>query len=323
MIAQANLVVALAAGLTTLFVASMLLWALRKPILRALGRSRPEIRAWSILGLTGAPLILSLLAGVGVGFYPHASPFDVIAHHCHVSSQACRAHEAAQVPGIVASLTLLLTTLLIARILWSLINILIELRQMRRDLNSADPQARNISQRLNSSRLLAFAQGLFRPRIFISAGLAGRLTRREHRLVIAHEAAHIRRGDLLARFSFAIMASFYADTLRRDLAEALLLAQEQACDALTARRFDPTSIASLLVRIERLKLPGSPSMQAASLGDSVIEQRVHALLHPAFESGRVSILRMAMIATGAAAMMLTGLEILHHEIETFFMALGG
>ncbi len=323
MIAQANLIVALAAGLTTLTVASMLLWALRKPVLRALGRSRPDIRAWSILALTGAPLTLSLLAGVGVGLYPHASPFDVIAHHCHVSSQICIAHEAAPVPGIIASLTLLLSLLVVTRIGWSVANIVNDLRQIHRLLSGNSVQDGGISIRLDSHRLMAFAQGIFTPRIIISEGLARQLTRSEHRLVTAHEAAHIRRGDLLARFAFSIIASLYPDNLRRDLADALLLAQEQACDALTARKFDPTAIASLLVKIERLKLPESPSLQAASISDSVIGQRVHALLQPAFESGRASILRMTMMATGAAVLMLTGVEVLHHEIETFFMALGG
>jgi beta-lactamase regulating signal transducer with metallopeptidase domain len=322
-IAQANLIVALAAGLTTLTVASMLLWAMRKPVLRALGRSRPEIRAWSILALAGAPLVLGLLAAVGVGLYPHVSPFDVIAHHCHVSSQICSAHEAAPVSGVIASLTLLLSLLVVMRIGWSVANIVNDLRQMSQVLSRAGAQDGGIAIRLDSRRLLAFAQGIFSPRIIISEGLANKLTRSEYRLVTAHEAAHIRRGDLLARFAFSIMASLFPDNLKRDLADALLLAQEQACDALTARKFEPTVIASLLVKIERLKLPESPSLQAASIGDSVIKQRVHALLQPGFESGRTSIVRMTMITAGAAVLMLTGLEVLHHEIESFFMALGG
>ena len=247
----------------------------------------------------------------------------MIAHHCHVSTQACSAHETAPAPGIIASLTLLLAALLIARIAWNLANIVNELRQMGRFLVRKDARQSSIAIRLASPRFLAYAQGVFRPRIVVSEGLVGKLTRSEHRLVTAHEAAHIRRGDLLARFAFSIMASLYPDDLKRDLANALLLAQEQACDAVTARRFDPTAIASLLVKVERLKLPESLSLQAASIGDAVIEQRVHALLHPSFESGGISFLRMTMMASVAAFLMLTGLEVLHHEIETFFMALGG
>ena len=50
---------------------------------------------------------------------------------------------------------------------------------------------------VDDERTLGFAAGIRRPRIFLSRGMDRLLDKREQRIVLAHEVAHIRHHDLL------------------------------------------------------------------------------------------------------------------------------
>jgi bla regulator protein blaR1 len=78
--------------------------------------------------------------------------------------------------------------------------------------------------------------GLFRPRIVIPADFYERYSEAEQRLVIAHELAHIRRGDLYANaFSTLLQIVFWFNPLLHWAVSRMRFDQELACDARVLR----------------------------------------------------------------------------------------
>ncbi len=75
--------------------------------------------------------------------------------------------------------------------------------------------------------------GLFRPRIVIPADFYERYSEAEQRLVIAHELAHVRRGDLYANaVATALQIVFWFNPLIHWAARRMRFDQELACDVL-------------------------------------------------------------------------------------------
>lgn len=79
--------------------------------------------------------------------------------------------------------------------------------------------------------------GLFAPRIVLPPDFAMRYDAGEQALVLEHERAHCRRGDLLANMLAELMlALFWFNPLAYRARRAFLLDQEMACDATVLRR---------------------------------------------------------------------------------------
>ena len=94
--------------------------------------------------------------------------------------------------------------------------------------------------------------GLFRPTILLPPGLADTLTPDELRLALAHEMAHVRRGDLvLALLPALARALFFFHPLVWLACAEWSMAREEACDALALRATGapPASFGSLLLRL--------------------------------------------------------------------------
>ena len=78
--------------------------------------------------------------------------------------------------------------------------------------------------------------GLFRPVILLPLGLAGTLSPEELRLALAHEMAHVRRGDLaLALVPALARALFFFHPIVWLACAEWGMAREEACDALALR----------------------------------------------------------------------------------------
>ena len=323
MMPSANILVALAAGLGVLVSVTGLLVLFGGTLLRAMKRARPGLRVLGIAALCTAPVVLASLTALGVGLFPHASPFDLIAHHCHVSTGQCSAHEAARIPGIAVLATLLLSVLVLARLGWALLTQALELKSTRALLAGSTPSACGQYRVLETDTSWAFAFGLTSPSIYLSRGLGAALKRDECDIVLAHEQAHIFRHDLIVRFGCAVLTAFLPETTRRGFMDALVLAQEEACDAETTRRFSRVRIAETLLKVERLRTGVMPGAMAANFTGSPLESRVRALLEPDYETASLSLARLSLITGSTAFALLLSLELLHHEIETFFMVLGG
>ena len=171
-------------------------------------------------------------------------------------------------------------------------------------------RGRGLLRVLADPRLTAFAAGRH-PHIYLSQGLLEQLTRHECRMVLAHEAAHIRHRDIwLSRWLdhlLLLQLKSCAGQLRRLWREAI----EIRADAQVARRFGRLATAELLLRVTQ-------SMQAApvptALGGGDVVARVYALLNgvsckreaPLFEAVIAALLLVFMISLLAS----------HHAVET-------
>jgi bla regulator protein blaR1 len=75
--------------------------------------------------------------------------------------------------------------------------------------------------------------GMFRPRVILPADFEARYTREERALVLAHERAHVRRGDsLTSAIATGWLCLFWFNPLMYWAIGRLRLDQELACDAL-------------------------------------------------------------------------------------------
>lgn len=168
-------------------------------------------------------------------------------------------------------------------------------------------------RKVSGTPVPAFTVGLFRPKIFVSSDLAGRLSRRELAAVLAHEGAHRERRDPLRLFAFRFLAQllFWIPALRR-VADDLADEAEIEADTAAAARF-PLDLASALVT-----LAGGPRSQHEMDGIvpfqsfDLLERRVKRLagLEPPIAShvSRRSILGAAAVLAAAWG---SGVMVLH------------
>lgn len=105
-----------------------------------------------------------------------------------------------------------------------------------------------------ASRLTAvpLLTGIFRPTILLPAATQSGLSRNELDLVLGHELAHVRRGDLVWGWVPVIAGRlFFFHPLARLAAREYLAAREEACDAEVLQTVDvePAEYGRLLVKI--------------------------------------------------------------------------
>ncbi|MBN8740540.1 MAG: hypothetical protein BGP24_21740 [Lysobacterales bacterium 69-70] len=98
--------------------------------------------------------------------------------------------------------------------------------------------ARRRRGRLYAAAAGPCVSGLWRPVILLPADFRERFDRRERRLVLAHEIAHLRGGDLFATALAALLrALFWFNPLLHVALHRFRLDQELACDARVLARF--------------------------------------------------------------------------------------
>lgn len=164
---------------------------------------------------------------------------------------------------------------------------------------------------LEDARPVAFAAGGRRPRIYLSRGLLGALSRREQRMVVAHEAAHVRQRDLATGWLMEILLLLHPPALADRLRQLWRDAIELRADAHVARRFGRTETAELLVRLARAM---QPAPVATGFGGGHLGLRVHSLLGGPRTRRRGAGLE-ALIAGGLPALLVT--VAMHHQgLET-------
>ena len=127
----------------------------------------------------------------------------------------------------------------------------------------------------------AFAVGLLRPRVIVSAGLRRSLTGDQLEAALAHERAHARRGHALVRSAARVVGCFTLPSLRRRFVDLLVLAQELEADedaaAVVGSR---TLVAETLLRCVRLSRASFPDGVSPALTGSAFERRVESLCRP-------------------------------------------
>lgn len=153
---------------------------------------------------------------------------------------------------------------------------------------------------LDQAEPVAMTVGWFRPTVLVSEGLLGRVTRRGLEVVLAHERAHIERGDTRHALVDRLAASLYPRAVAGPLLARITLAREQACDARAARTAGGSlAVAQTLAEILRL------GMKAPAVGVSVasgaVESRVAFLLSPPPRQRRwAALLGVVVLALAAA-----------------------
>lgn len=128
--------------------------------------------------------------------------------------------------------------------------------------------------------------GILRPILVVSRDVAGECSDDEVRLIAAHERAHLRARDNLKR----LLIDGCPDLLRwtrtgRDISRAWAACAEDAADDAAAGgdRRARIRLASVLLRVARMTVDGSPAPRLASalVGLSGVERRVRRLAESA------------------------------------------
>jgi Zn-dependent protease with chaperone function len=135
---------------------------------------------------------------------------------------------------------------------------------------------------LDTRTPLCFVWGLRRPAVVVSSGLAGMLVAGELRGVLAHEAAHRRRGDNVAKLLLTLAGTAtLAWPLARRVSRWYSEQVELICDEIaTLETAAPLDIAGALVKVRRLATAPAQGSTAPFFGDQVggFERRVRRLL---------------------------------------------
>jgi Zn-dependent protease with chaperone function len=173
---------------------------------------------------------------------------------------------------------------------------------------------------VESERAFCFVAGRGRPAIYVSSRVWSSLSEPERAALVAHEAAHIRAGDLRTRMVIEALLVLAAPLTAARVRAVWLHASERVCDARAAHATGrPESVASAMVSLCRLQA----SRPAASLGftphPDELADRVRAVLAGG-PLGERAATRLQRAVTAACAVLVAAAaaaaEPLHHALET-------
>ena len=164
--------------------------------------------------------------------------------------------------------------------------------------------------------MVSVAVGLFAPRIFISRGLLGQLSREQLDIVLAHERAHTVRRDPLMQLLARVFLAFHFAPVRRWLADELAVSAEQACDEAAATSSgDRLAVAETILSVAKSCSSGPPRELALAMGETAIERRVDALLNSPAPEFTGSLFTLGVCS--ASLMLLGAAQPIHHCTEAF------
>ncbi|AKJ00003.1 Regulatory sensor-transducer, BlaR1/MecR1 family [Archangium gephyra] len=131
------------------------------------------------------------------------------------------------------------------------------------------------------------ALGLLRPEIILPRRALETLSPQEQRMALAHELAHVRRGDLWLGWvpTLARVALFFHPLVRRACQE-YALAREEACDAaaLQATGAGPREYGRLLLVFGVARAPAAAAVPGASSHLAALKRRIAMLEHAGTDS---------------------------------------
>lgn len=282
----------------------------------------PATRARRALLIAALPWIAPLTVVASVCLLAVAKPLGWIADHClyhgpghpHLCLEHLPAIGLNHVHALGAGLALLCVAVVLARFL-------AREHRMAARLNTLHALAhgRHRLHILEDDQSLAFAAGLGKSFVLLSRGLLRRLAPRERRIVLAHEVAHLRNGDLIRNLAFEVLLLLQLPWTARALRAAWRQALEERADDRVAARFGTDDVASTLLKVLRITLP-DPATTFSAAGANPL-RRVERLLSMnelsgrqwQFEFGYVVVLLGAAITVTAA----------HHALETLLGFLTG
>ena len=170
----------------------------------------------------------------------------------------------------------------------------------------------------------AFVVGLIKPQVFLTRGLLGPGAREHVSAVVAHEQAHVLRGDPISRVLANISLAFHLPIVAGFVRRALARAQERAADEQAAAAVGcREQVARALVYVARHADGGVPRaahafgpFATAKPGDTTdLEPRVRALLDepPCSDAPRKRTLALLTLLFVVAVAYSAG--VVHHGVE--------
>lgn len=230
--------------------------------------------------------------------------------------------------GLTLPLLLLMASLLAA--LWSLLRqgwhtqrLVSSLAQRRRPLTTRLAklaQEMGLAGRLElveDDGVYTFAQGLWRPRIWLSSGLSDLLDDAELRAVLRHERHHLdQRDPLRVLLSRCLAQALFFLPLAPALRDRYLVAKEIEADVASAAD-DGVAVAAALLKMLRSgasRPVDRPYHSLAAIGSlDITRERVERLLHPEHEPQHiVSRRRLALsLLLGLALVITTYVSAVH------------
>ncbi|MFU8814999.1 MAG: M56 family metallopeptidase [Pseudomonadales bacterium] len=167
---------------------------------------------------------------------------------------------------------------------------------------------------------LAVAGGVLDPVVLLSRGLLDQLTLRQRRIVAAHEAAHLRHGDVWRNVLFELLLIAHLPRVRRKLREQWLRALEEHADDVVAQRFGAEDVVDVLLQVARLKLRQPP--HGFSVAGSDLPGRVWRLLDgPRGDHGGSPF--FAIVYASGLATLFAAAVTGHHTLETLLGLVAG
>ncbi len=183
-----------------------------------------------------------------------------------------------------------------------LLEVLQVARLVRRGRRFASDGAMAPMVQLGEARVSPFVWGLFRQRIVVPAG-AHRWSVPRMRMVVAHEQAHLDRGDVwVALLARVLCWLYWWHPLVWIARRQLLGLAEQACDdAVLAKGISPEGYAQELIDITRMT---RPQVTPAMASTTHLARRVKALLDHKVRRTHMSIYRTLITVTLATVCLL-------------------
>lgn len=281
----------------------------------------PQARKMRLLLVALLPWAIPLLAVSAVLAPAIAKPLGMIAHHCVEHGPGhphiCLAH-----PPIVALSAWHWLAVTFA-FLWLSLSIGTHVLHRRRALSQlqsllAFAGGAGPVRTLDTPHVVALAADVGQPVILLSSALRRRLQPRQRRIVLAHEVAHLRNGDLSFSRLIDALSALHISPLGRNLRTAWRQAIEEHADDVVAERFGREDVAQALIQVARMPALSAGSALRATGGNTV--QRIERLLDaPTEMRGR------AIFAAGYAGAILGSWAVLvwaHHAVESLLGWIG-
>lgn len=105
-------------------------------------------------------------------------------------------------------------------------------------------------QVLDTVEIFAYCKGIFKPSVYVSRGLIESLDSRQIHIVLFHEKAHLKRGDLLISRLFTFLSAF--EGFLKPISYYFSLwkkERENACDDEVAKIYSPILVADTILQI--------------------------------------------------------------------------
>lgn len=272
----------------------------------------PIVRARRALSLAAVPLAAPFTVVAVVCLLAAAKPLGWIADHCIYHGPGhphlCFEH----LPAIIIPplhVGAFITALLIAVIVVARFTMHARCFTARLRVLSKMTSGRNV-RIVDHEQPFAFAASVGTPFVMMSRGLIEKLSLHERRIVMAHEASHLRNGDLAWNrlFEILLLLNPFSDRLREPWRQAL----EERADDVVAARYGNDAVAATISNMLRFTSNRYATAFSATGADAV--RRVRRLVVgensvnvlPVFEVALIAALVMLAILTGSA----------HHALET-------